>query len=36
MEGEEEVGEAAATGISVRSLAVATCGDMAVDKNTFI
>lgn len=29
MEGEEEVGEAAATGISVHSLAVAACGDMA-------
>lgn len=33
MEGGEEVGEAAATGISVHSLAVAACGDMAEEKH---
>lgn len=32
MEGEEEVGEAAAAGISVHSLAGAACGDMAGEK----
>lgn len=32
MEGEEEVGEVAATGISVHSLAGAACGDMAGEK----
>ena len=33
MEGEEEGGEAAAAGISVRSLAVAACEDMAETHN---
>lgn len=32
MEGEEVVGEAAATGISVHSLAGAACGDMALQR----
>lgn len=36
MEGEEEGGEVAATGISVRSLAGAACGDMAEEKHTQI
>lgn len=36
MEGEEEVGEHAAIDISVHSLAVAACGDMAEEKNTEI
>lgn len=34
MEGEVEVGAAAATDTSVHSLAGAACGDMAVDKQT--
>lgn len=34
MEGVEEGGEVAATGISVHSLAGATCGDMAAKKQT--
>lgn len=33
MEGEEEAGEPAATCISVHSLAVAACGDMAEEKH---
>lgn len=34
MEGEEEGGEVAATGISVHSRAGAACGDMAEEKHT--